>query len=126
MFGFAPNPLQQDLMGELPGLVEEGGPGLVLATAPTGDGKTEAALFAATLLGRAAGCRGLYPPFEVNTLELCRVVQRVHLVRHGGFLGVPVGGAGAGAAGIRVDGFRRGHQQKKGVSVSRKACFTGQ
>ncbi|MEU9146566.1 CRISPR-associated endonuclease Cas3'' [Streptomyces sp. NPDC048349] len=60
VFGFAPNPLQQDLIGELPALVEEGGPGLVLVTAPTGDGKTEAALFAASVLGRAAGCRGLY------------------------------------------------------------------
>ncbi|MGW1642925.1 CRISPR-associated endonuclease Cas3'' [Streptomyces lavendulae] len=60
VFGFAPNPLQRDLINELPGLVGEGGPGLVLVTAPTGDGKTEAALFAASVLGRAAGCRGLY------------------------------------------------------------------
>ncbi|MFJ9646517.1 CRISPR-associated endonuclease Cas3'' [Streptomyces sp. NPDC101206] len=60
MFGFAPNPLQRDLVGELPGLVGRGGPGLVLVTAPTGDGKTEAALFAASVLGRAAGSRGLY------------------------------------------------------------------
>ncbi|MFG2622992.1 CRISPR-associated endonuclease Cas3'' [Streptomyces sp. NPDC048507] len=60
MFGFGPNPLQRDLVGQLPALVEEGGPGLVLVTAPTGDGKTEAALFAASVLGRAAGCRGLY------------------------------------------------------------------
>ncbi|MFD3781205.1 CRISPR-associated helicase/endonuclease Cas3 [Streptomyces sp. NPDC058612] len=60
MFGFGPNPLQQDLIGELSGLVDAGGPGLVLVTAPTGDGKTEAALFAASVLGRAAGCRGLY------------------------------------------------------------------
>ncbi|UQW99156.1 CRISPR-associated helicase Cas3' [Streptomyces sp. RerS4] len=60
MFGFAPNPLQEDMVGELPGLVGRGGPGLVLVTAPTGDGKTEAALFAASVLGRAAGSRGLY------------------------------------------------------------------
>ncbi|MCB5180675.1 CRISPR-associated helicase Cas3' [Streptomyces antimicrobicus] len=60
MFGFGPNPLQRDLVEELPGLVERGGPGLVLVTAPTGDGKTEAALFAASELGRAAGSRGLY------------------------------------------------------------------
>lgn len=33
--------------------------GLVLVTAPTGDGKTESARFAASLLGRTVGARGL-------------------------------------------------------------------
>ncbi|WP_445047549.1 CRISPR-associated helicase Cas3' [Streptomyces drozdowiczii] len=60
MFPFEPNSLQRDLAERLPGLVREHGPGLVLVTAPTGDGKTEGALFAASVLGRAAGCRGLY------------------------------------------------------------------
>ncbi|MEU5718703.1 CRISPR-associated endonuclease Cas3'' [Streptomyces sp. NPDC020403] len=60
MFPFAPNSLQQDLAEHLPAMVGERGPGLVLVTAPTGDGKTEAALFAASLLGRAAGARGVY------------------------------------------------------------------
>ncbi|MFJ4966529.1 CRISPR-associated helicase Cas3' [Streptomyces sp. NPDC088729] len=60
MFPFTPNSLQRDLVEQLPALLEEHGPGLVLVTAPTGDGKTEAALFAASLLGRAAGARGLY------------------------------------------------------------------
>ncbi|MGZ2359650.1 CRISPR-associated helicase Cas3' [Streptomyces sp. 372A] len=60
MFPFEPNSLQRDLAEHLPGLVREHGPGLVLVTAPTGDGKTEGALFAASVLGRAAGCRGLY------------------------------------------------------------------
>ncbi|MGW2476876.1 CRISPR-associated helicase Cas3' [Streptomyces sp. NPDC001665] len=60
MFPFEPNSLQRDLAEFLPGLVREHGPGLVLVTAPTGDGKTEGALFAASVLGRAAGCRGLY------------------------------------------------------------------
>jgi CRISPR-associated endonuclease/helicase Cas3 len=60
MFPFTPNALQRDLADHLPGLVAERGTGLVLVTAPTGDGKTEAALFAASLLGRAAGARGLY------------------------------------------------------------------
>lgn len=60
MFPFVPNPLQGDLVEHLPGLVAEQGPGLVLVTAPTGDGKTEAALFAASVLGRAAGARGMY------------------------------------------------------------------
>ncbi|MET9294396.1 CRISPR-associated helicase Cas3' [Streptomyces sp. NPDC003077] len=60
MFPFAPNLLQRDLVEGLPRLVGERGSGLVLVTAPTGDGKTEAALFAASVLGRAAGARGLY------------------------------------------------------------------
>ncbi|WP_170184821.1 CRISPR-associated helicase Cas3' [Streptomyces sedi] len=60
VFPFSPNPLQRDIVEQLPALVEERGPGLVLVTAPTGDGKTEAALFAASVLGRAADARGLY------------------------------------------------------------------
>ncbi|MEU6934821.1 CRISPR-associated endonuclease Cas3'' [Streptomyces sp. NPDC046374] len=60
MFPFAPNPLQADLVANLPELVRSEGPGLLLVTAPTGDGKTEAALFAASVLGRAAGCRGMF------------------------------------------------------------------
>lgn len=60
IFPFAPNPLQRDIVAELPSLVEERGTGLLLVTAPTGDGKTEAALFAASVLGRAADARGLY------------------------------------------------------------------
>ncbi|MGW1539797.1 CRISPR-associated helicase Cas3' [Streptomyces sp. NPDC002309] len=60
MFPFAPNSLQRDLAEHLPRMVSEHGAGLVLVTAPTGDGKTEAALYAASLLGRAAGSRGLY------------------------------------------------------------------
>ncbi|MFD8342320.1 CRISPR-associated endonuclease Cas3'' [[Kitasatospora] papulosa] len=60
MFPFAPNSLQRDLVERLPAMVGERGAGLVLVTAPTGDGKTEAALFAASLLGRAAGARGVY------------------------------------------------------------------
>ncbi|MER5556713.1 CRISPR-associated helicase Cas3' [Streptomyces sp. NPDC002793] len=60
MFPFAPNSLQRDLVEHLPAMVGESGSGLVLVTAPTGDGKTEAALFAASLLGRAAGARGVY------------------------------------------------------------------
>ncbi|MFE4609486.1 CRISPR-associated helicase Cas3' [Streptomyces niveus] len=60
MFPFTPNNLQKDLSEHLPGMVNGHGAGLVLVTAPTGDGKTEAALYAASLLGRAAGVRGLY------------------------------------------------------------------
>ncbi|WP_432112739.1 CRISPR-associated endonuclease Cas3'' [Streptomyces sp. S1] len=60
MFPFSPNPLQQDLVVHLPRLAAEHGSGLLLVTAPTGDGKTEAALYAAAVLGRASGARGLY------------------------------------------------------------------
>ncbi|WP_030267603.1 CRISPR-associated endonuclease Cas3'' [Streptomyces violens] len=60
MFPFSPNPLQADLTARLPSLVGENGSGLLLVTAPTGDGKTEAALYAASVLGRASGARGLY------------------------------------------------------------------
>ncbi|MFJ4469633.1 CRISPR-associated helicase Cas3' [Streptomyces sp. NPDC089424] len=60
MFPFAPNSLQRDLAEHLPRMVSEHGPGLILVTAPTGDGKTEAALYAASLLGRAVGSRGVY------------------------------------------------------------------
>ncbi|MET9409101.1 CRISPR-associated endonuclease Cas3'' [Streptomyces sp. NPDC002935] len=60
MFPFAPNSLQADVVAGLPELVDRRGAGLVLVTAPTGDGKTEAALFAASVLGRAADARGLY------------------------------------------------------------------
>ncbi|MFI6151390.1 type I-E CRISPR-associated protein Cse1/CasA [Kitasatospora sp. NPDC051170] len=59
MFDFdEANPLQRSLAEELPALVK--GPGLVLVTAPTGDGKSEAALFAASELARASGAGGLY------------------------------------------------------------------
>ncbi|SED78109.1 CRISPR-associated helicase, Cas3 family [Streptomyces misionensis] len=60
LFPFTPNALQQDIAEVLPGLVGQEGSGLVLVTAPTGDGKTEAALFAAATLGRASGARGVY------------------------------------------------------------------
>ncbi|MFI5649273.1 CRISPR-associated helicase Cas3' [Kitasatospora sp. NPDC051705] len=52
-----PYPLQADVAKRLKDLVD--GPGLVLVTAPTGDGKTETALFAARILGAAAGAGGL-------------------------------------------------------------------
>ncbi|MEU6313792.1 CRISPR-associated endonuclease Cas3'' [Streptomyces sp. NPDC047014] len=60
LFPFRPNPLQADLAECLPRLVADGGSGLVLVTAPTGDGKTEAALHAAALLGRTSDARGVY------------------------------------------------------------------
>lgn len=59
-FPFVPNPLQSSLAADLPRLTASGGPGLLLVTAPTGDGKTEAALHAATIMARASGAGGLY------------------------------------------------------------------
>ena len=57
LFPFKPNALQASVANDLPGLVR--GPGLLLVTAPTGDGKTEAALHAAAVLARACGVGGL-------------------------------------------------------------------
>ncbi|WP_066890219.1 CRISPR-associated helicase/endonuclease Cas3 [Carbonactinospora thermoautotrophica] len=57
-FGVPPRPLQASIAEGLPGLVR--GPGVLLVMAPTGEGKTEAALFAARLLGEAAGTPGLF------------------------------------------------------------------
>lgn len=60
MFPFPPNALQGDLVAHLPEMVREKGTGLLLVTAPTGDGKTEAALYSASVLGHATGARGLF------------------------------------------------------------------
>ncbi|MGW3565914.1 CRISPR-associated endonuclease Cas3'' [Streptomyces sp. NPDC000941] len=58
--GFArPNPLQQSLMEQLPGAVAVHGPGIVLVTAATGDGKTETALEAERILSGASGSQGI-------------------------------------------------------------------
>ncbi|MGW4378963.1 type I-E CRISPR-associated protein Cse1/CasA [Kitasatospora sp. NPDC004531] len=73
MFDFErANPLQRSLAGELPALVS--GPGLVLVTAPTGDGKSEAALFAASELARASGAGGLY--FALPTMATADAMFR--------------------------------------------------
>ncbi|MFD0857246.1 CRISPR-associated helicase Cas3' [Actinomadura adrarensis] len=54
---FEPNALQASVAAQLPGLVN--GPGLLLVTAPPGDGKTEVALYGASVLARATGAGGL-------------------------------------------------------------------
>ncbi len=57
-FPFPPNKLQADIAAQLPGLVS--GAGLLLVTAPTGDGKTEVALHAASVMARVSGASGMY------------------------------------------------------------------
>ncbi|WP_433464004.1 CRISPR-associated helicase Cas3' [Spirillospora sp. CA-128828] len=57
LFPFEPNALQSSVARQLPGLVH--GPGLLLVTAPPGDGKTEVALYGAGVLARACGAGGL-------------------------------------------------------------------
>ncbi|MEV8363743.1 CRISPR-associated helicase Cas3' [Streptomyces niveus] len=54
----SPYPLQLSVEAGLAGAVS--GPGILLVTAPTGDGKTETALYAAALLGAACGTAGLF------------------------------------------------------------------
>lgn len=58
VFGRVPRPLQRDLGDCLPELIT--GPGLLIVMAPTGEGKTEAALRSAQLLGAASGREGFF------------------------------------------------------------------
>ncbi|MFI8169764.1 CRISPR-associated endonuclease Cas3'' [Streptomyces sp. NPDC085931] len=67
--GFArPNPVQcagetslmASIEGQLPDVVTEHGPGLVVVTSSPSEERTEAALRAAAVLGHAAGARGLF------------------------------------------------------------------
>jgi CRISPR-associated endonuclease/helicase Cas3 len=53
-----PNELQRSVAEQLPALAR--GPGLLLVTAPPGLGKTETGLFAARVMGEAAGRPGMY------------------------------------------------------------------
>ncbi|MFF0435593.1 CRISPR-associated endonuclease Cas3'' [Streptomyces sp. NPDC004327] len=52
--------LAASIAGQLPDLVAEHGPGIVVVTAPASQDRTEAALHAAAVLGHAANARGLF------------------------------------------------------------------
>ncbi|WP_129839664.1 CRISPR-associated endonuclease Cas3'' [Streptomyces sp. RFCAC02] len=55
----SPYPLQMSVEAGLTS-ARMSGPGILLVTAPTGEGKTETALYAASLLGAASGSSGLF------------------------------------------------------------------
>jgi CRISPR-associated endonuclease/helicase Cas3 len=77
-FGFDPNRLQQSLVAGLPQAVT--GPGLLIVTEQMGQGKTEAALFAAQVLGSAAGTAGLaflLPTMATSNAMETRLVEYV-------------------------------------------------
>ncbi|MFG1918087.1 CRISPR-associated helicase Cas3' [Micromonospora sp. NPDC048898] len=76
MFSFAPNALQRSVIDEL--LPQVSGPGMLVVTAATGDGKTETSLTAALALAARCGASGLY--FALPTMatadEMYRRVRR--------------------------------------------------
>ncbi|MFC8719517.1 type I-E CRISPR-associated protein Cse1/CasA [Kitasatospora sp. NPDC057198] len=128
MFDFEKaNPLQRGLARELPALVE--GPGLVLVTAPTGDGKSEAALFAASVLARASGAGGLY--FALPTMATADAMfervrkfadrnlegERGVMLLHGMARLSPLFGMGEESKGEVAGGAGVGRGEERGLSA---------
>lgn len=77
-FGFEPNRLQASLESKLPAAVT--GPGLLIVTEQMGKGKTQAALFAARVLGAASGTAGLaflLPTMATSNAMETRLVEYV-------------------------------------------------
>ncbi|MGW3353744.1 CRISPR-associated helicase Cas3' [Nonomuraea rubra] len=74
-FPFAPNDLQRSVSERLPALLSSD-PGLLLITAPMGEGKTETALHAGRLMGEAAQMPGYFiglPTMATSDQMLLRV-----------------------------------------------------
>ncbi|MFI9019451.1 CRISPR-associated endonuclease Cas3'', partial [Streptomyces griseus] len=135
MFPFAPNSLQRDLVEHLPAMVAEQGSGLVLVTAPTGDGKTEAALFAASLLGRAADARGVYlalptmatadamlPRVEAYAAKALSGERALMLLHSMAWLSSPGGDGRASVSGGQTDGVISGG---RGTAVEAEGWLRG-
>lgn len=86
LFGFEPNTLQRSLVERLPSLVN--GPGMLLVTAPPGDGKTEAALYAAGVMARSSRATGL--GFCLPTMATTDAMhRRVRAFLRTAFVGAP-------------------------------------
>ncbi|MFG7940723.1 CRISPR-associated endonuclease Cas3'' [Streptomyces cacaoi] len=68
---------QQHIGEELPGLISQHGPGLVVVAGEPGTSRTEAALYAASLLGHAAGSQGIFYALPSGTAA----DGRLHTVR---------------------------------------------
>ncbi|MGW6940015.1 CRISPR-associated helicase Cas3' [Streptomyces xanthophaeus] len=74
------HPVQESLARHLPGLARTGA-GLLLITAPPGEGKTEAALYAERVMGPAAGTKGLaflLPTMATTDAMWARVRDHAH------------------------------------------------
>ncbi|MEV8391816.1 MULTISPECIES: CRISPR-associated endonuclease Cas3'' [unclassified Streptomyces] len=77
-----PYPLQANLQAHLPAAVNAGrGPGVLLVTAPPGEGKTEAALYAATVMAAKYGSSGLFfaLPTQATANQMYERVMRFAL-----------------------------------------------
>jgi CRISPR-associated endonuclease/helicase Cas3 len=72
VFGFAPNPLQASILDELTGRLD--GPGLLVVTAATGDGKTEVGLAAALAMAGVSGIDGIH--FALPTMATADQMYR--------------------------------------------------
>ncbi|WP_327024161.1 CRISPR-associated helicase Cas3' [Micromonospora sp. NBC_01739] len=72
LFAYRPNPLQLSIIDELLPVVD--GPGLLVLTAATGDGKTEATLVAAHQLAEVSGATGFF--FALPTMATSDEIYR--------------------------------------------------
>lgn len=92
-FGFPPRPVQQQTETAVTTMPA---PGLVIIEAPMGEGKTEAALVAAEVLGRRFGCHGLFmglPTQATTDAMFSRVTKWLAAVQPGTALALSHGKA---------------------------------